>query len=428
MVCARQDGSRTRWRWPKDLSSSPRIHEPAGRGKSSARACGRTRQASRAPLGPFDLEIRLREWPGHVVPARTALGWRNLCAVAALSSTVRLTPSTCHIAPNRRTASHSRPSSRGAPRRLAVLTGGPRDACVSLTEAPQTTRRAGARVIRARGDHARADAPSATRARAIGGSRIASPSRRRRAPRRRKRLPACASSLADDGRGVARRAGRRRSGTIVDVVATSGRVVPAPRGRADPPRAPRDLSAEKRRLHLDGSRTSRRLRAPRLKSRAVGTPRQRRGDERVLRGLPGGAGVGALAGEELESIRAREGPAARLPRRGRRALDAPAQVAELALGASDGLARRLVERRKRAAPACTARRSARSYRRLREVRRDRADRLRGLLSLIVADFCQWARRNGSARPRAGSAASSLAVYARVTDVDPERWGPCSSAS
>ncbi len=50
--------------------------------------------------------------------------------------------------------------------------------------------------------------------------------------------------------------------------------------------------------------------------------------------------------------------------------------------------------------------------------------------LIVADFIQWAKDNGvPVGPGRGSGAGSLVAWSlKVTDLDPLRWGCCSSAS
>jgi DNA polymerase-3 subunit alpha len=50
--------------------------------------------------------------------------------------------------------------------------------------------------------------------------------------------------------------------------------------------------------------------------------------------------------------------------------------------------------------------------------------------LIVADFIQWAKDNGvPVGPGRGSGAGSLVAWSlKITDLDPLRWGCCSSAS
>lgn len=387
-----------------------------------ARACA---DAPGKPRAAFGLEIRLREWPGHVVLlARTALGWRNLCAVAALV----YGPADAVDLPPRAKPPHSVPLAtlvaRGLLGGLAVLTGGAEGClCVSLGGPTDHATRL-ARELGPGGDHARADAFLEAMASACDqwlADRIAvATSPRAATPEEAPRLYV---ELAPTMGAAWRACWEAAIRHDLDVVATSD--ASYMRREDAPTRLVLRAIAEKRRLHLDEI-------APRHLAPSGEEPSawgHLTSDEEMsafFADCPAALESARSLGEELR-VDLGLGKVALPDYRDAsgRALDAPAQVAELARLASEGLARRLVERRKaRGAGMHRMEEIDASYRRLREEL--------GVIErtgfagyfLIVADFCQWARRNGiPLGPGRGSAAGSLAVYALgITDVDPERWG------
>lgn len=392
-----------------------------------ARACA---DAPGKPRAAFGLEIRLQEWPGHVVLlARTALGWRNLCAVAALV----YGPADAVGLPTRAKAPHAVPLATLVARQLlgglAVLTGGAAGClCVSLGGPTDHATRA-ARELGPGGDHARADAFLEAMASACAewsAERVGDAETIRESPRLYVEL---APTMGAAWRACWEAAIRHD----LDVVATSD--ASYMRREDASTHAVLRAIAEKRRVHLDEI-------APRLVASAASLTAAPRA------ALEDPAAWGHLASDEEMRAFFADCPAAlasaeslgddlrvdlglgkvALPDyrdASGRILDAPAQVAELARMASEGLALRLVERRKaRGEGLHRVDEIDASYRRLRdELGVIERTGFAGYF-LIVADFCQWARRNGiPLGPGRGSAAGSLAVYAlRITDVDPERWG------
>lgn len=389
-----------------------------------ARACA---DAPGKPRAAFGLEIRLREWPGHVVLlARTALGWRNLCAVAALV----YGPADAVDLPPRAKPPHSVPLAtlvaRGLLGGLAVLTGGAAGClCVSLGGPTDHATRL-ARELGPGGDHARADAFLEAIASACDqwiADRIAvAPSPRAATPEEAPRLYV---ELAPTMGAAWRACWEAAIRHDLDVVATSD--ASYLRREDAPTRLVLRAIAEKRRLHLDEiAHLAPSSRAALEEPSAWGHLASDEEMSAFFADCPAALESARSLGEELR-VDLGLGKVALPDYRDAsgRALDAPAQVAELARLASDGLARRLVERRKaRGAGMHRTEEVDASYRRLREEL--------GVIErtgfagyfLIVADFCQWARRNGiPLGPGRGSAAGSLAVYALgITDVDPERWG------